>query len=98
MISEREAELEAKARLRGIERHRSATERALAREAASETSAGLDMLRRTLDPAANAIATFMVETELRPGRRPTAFLLCGHCDPYLLAYGYDEEGERNYAA
>lgn len=84
---QRQAELEQAARERGIERQRSIIARALEQERASETVAGLDMVRRSIEPAASAIAEYMVDTEVSGrGRRPALFRLCGHCDPYLLAF------------
>lgn len=83
----RQTELELLARDRGIERARASVQRALDRERASETFAGLEMLRRAVEPAANAIAEFLVNAEVGGrGRRPTLFRLAGHCDPFLLAY------------
>jgi DNA-directed RNA polymerase len=84
---ERQTHLETEARDRGVERQRSAVARALARGRATDTIAGVDMLKRSLEPAALAIAEYMVEVEAREaGRKPPLFRLCGACDPYLLAY------------
>jgi DNA-directed RNA polymerase len=85
-LDQRQEQLETQARDRGVERQRSAVARALARGRGSDTIAGIEMLKRSLEPAANAIAEYMVEAELKRGPRPAVFRLCGACDPYLLAY------------
>jgi len=87
MDIERQEALELRARELGVDRAKTMVARALNREAASVTPAGIEMLKRTVEPAALAIAEFMVNAEAAgAGRRPTLFRLAGHCDPYLLAY------------
>lgn len=86
MLQDRQSELELAARDRGVERNRSAVSRAVEGDRASETIAGLDMLRRATEPAANAIAEFMVNAEASVGRKPQLFRMCGDADPFLLAY------------
>lgn len=87
MTSERQAELEVLARERGVDRMHASVERAMDQARAADTPAGLDMLKRAVEPAADAIAEWMVNTEAAgAGRRPTLFRLAGHCDPFLLAY------------
>lgn len=83
----REEQLEQDAKTKGAHRERKLIQKAIEKGRAAETPAGVAMIKRAVEPVANAIREAVTDAKSgRPGPRQVSLGLLDHVDPEVAAY------------